>query len=162
MTTTGVVRVAITIRLSALLLIIGHSVAFAQSEDEEAAKFLVESFLTALGDGNLEALPDMFVSDANIRTARLRDGSWVTSTMTFEEWMTSLRERTTWNPYSEPVSEYTIHVEDSMMAFVRADAIVVRDNKPRSHNIDYFTLVREDGVWKFLSASYVARPITPQ
>ena len=73
--------------------------------------------------------------------------------------MSSLRARTTWERFKEPVSEYTIHVENSMMAFVRADATVIRDGQPRSHNIDYFTLVREDGEWKFLSASYVARPI---
>jgi len=46
-----------------------------------------------------------------------------------------------------------------MMAFVRADATVIRDGQARSRNIDYFTLVREDGAWKFLSASYVAKPI---
>jgi hypothetical protein len=46
-----------------------------------------------------------------------------------------------------------------MMAFVRADATLIREGRARSRNIDYFTLVREDGVWKFLSASYVAKPI---
>jgi len=45
------------------------------------------------------------------------------------------------------------------MAFVRADATLIRDGQARSHNIDYFTLVREDSAWKFLSASCVAKPI---
>ena len=143
------------------MLIIGQSATAAESDDERAARTLVESFLTAVGDGNLDALPDMFVSDANIGTASLRAGTWITSTMTFDEWMASLRERTEWNRFSEPVSEYTIHVEDSVMAFVRADATLVMDGQPRSRNIDYFTLVRENGAWKFLSASYVARPIGP-
>jgi hypothetical protein len=157
--TWGVARVALAMVLSTLLLIIGQSSALAQSEDEEAAKGLVESFLIAVGDGDLDALPDMFVSDANIGTASLRDGSWVASTMTIEEWLTSLRKRTTWTRFREPVSEFTIHVEDSRMAFVRADATVFVDDQASSHNIDYFTLVREDGAWKFLSASYVAKPI---
>lgn len=45
------------------------------------------------------------------------------------------------------------------MAFVRANATVFVDDQARSHNIDYFTLVREDGAWKILSASYVAKSI---
>ena len=47
------------------------------------------------------------------------------------------------------------------MAFVRADATVIVDDQVRSHNIDYFTLVRDGGTWKFLSASYVAKPVSP-
>ena len=155
-------RSGVVIVISACFLIFEPIDASAQSEDEEALKNLVESFLTAVGDGNLDLLPDMFVPDANIGTAGMRDGSWVTSTMTFDEWMSSLRARTTWNRFREPVSEYTIHVEDSMMAFVRADATLIRDGQARSRNIDYFTIVRDDGVWRFLSASYVAKPIASE
>lgn len=152
-------RGMITVVVAALMLIIGPSGASAQSGDEAAVKQLVESFLTALGEGNLDVIPDMFVSDAVIGAARMNDGTWVSSTMSFGEWMSSLRARTTWNRFREPVSEYTIHIEDSMMAFVRADATLIRDGEVRSRNIDYFTLVREDGAWRFLSASYVATPI---
>ena len=157
-----VVRGAASIAVAAFLLIIQPPNAPAQSEDEEAVRLHVERFLAALGEGDLDAVPGMFVAEANIGTAVLRDGSWVTSTTTFEKWMSSLRELTTWNRFSEPVSEYTIHVEESTMAFVRADATVFRDGRARSHNIDYFTLVRADGEWKFLSASYVARPIASE
>jgi ketosteroid isomerase-like protein len=149
----------VTLVVFAFFLILEPSDASAQSDDEEAVKNHVENFLAALGDGNLDAIPQMFVPDANIGTARMHNGSWITSTKTFAEWMASLRKRTSWNRYSEPVSEYTVHVEDSMMAFVRADATIVSDGHARSRNIDYFTLVREDGVWKFLSASYVAKPV---
>ena len=154
-----IARIAfLTMRVSVLLLI-GLSSALAQSEDEDAARRLVLSFLVAVGDGRLDALPGMFVSNANIGTASLRDGSWVASTMTFDEWLAGLRERKTWARFREEVSQFTIHVEDSRMAFVRADATVFVDDQARSHNIDYFTLVREDGTYKFLSASYVARPV---
>ena len=98
-------------------------------------------------------------ANANIGTASLRDGSWVTSTATFDEWLESLRAGVPWTRFREPVSEFTIHVEDSRMAFVRADATVFVDDQARSHNVDYFMLVREDDAWKFLSASYVAKPI---
>ena len=156
------VRGAVAIVVAALLLVIDPPDAAAESKDEQAVKHVVESFLTALGDGNLDVIPNMFVPDANIGTVGMRDGAWITSTMTFEEWMSSLRERTTWSRFREPVAKYTIHIEDSMMAFVRADATLIRDGQARSHNIDYFTLVRQDGAWKFLSASYVAKPIAPE
>ena len=152
----------VTVVVAALLLVCEPPAVMAQSDDETAVKKVVESFLTELGDGNLDALPAMFVANANIGTASFRDGSLVTSTMTFADWMTSLRERETWNRFTEPVSEYTVHVEDSLMAFVRADATIISGGLARSRNIDYFTLVREDGVWKILSASYVAKPIEPE
>lgn len=155
-------RGMVAIFLVAVVLVFNPPSVSAQNEDEEAVKNLVERFLGALGDGNLDVLPNMFVPDANIGTVRTSDGSWVTSTMTFEDWISSLRARTTWSHFKEPVSEYTIHIEDSMMAFVRADATLIKDGQARSRNIDYFTLVREDGAWKFLSASYIAKPIDSQ
>ena len=157
--TWGVARVAISLMLFSLLLAIGPSGALARSGDEDAARGLVESFLVAVGEGDLDALPGMFVARANIGTASLRDGSWVTSTMTLDEWLATLRGRTTWIRFRELVSEFTVHVEDSRMAFVRADATVFVEGQARSHNIDYFTLVRVDDTWKFLSASYVAKPV---
>lgn len=155
----GNARVAVVLVLFASWSIIEQSSALAQGEDEAAVKGIVESFLTAVGDGDLDALPEMFVSSANIGTASLRNGEWIASTMTFDEWLTSLRKRATWTRFREPVSQFTVHVEDSRMAFVRADATVFVDDEARSRNVDYFTLVREDGTWKFLSASYVAKPI---
>jgi len=145
--------------LSMLLIALVAVSAVAQAGDEEAVEAAVERFLAALGDGDLDAVPDMFVSSANIGTASLRDGQWVSSTLTFADWIEKMRQRGTWRRFREPVSEFTIHVEDGRMAFVRADATVVVEDRAVSHNIDYFTLVREDGAWKFLSASYVARPI---
>jgi hypothetical protein len=137
------------------------SSAWGQSDGEQDVKDLVDRFLLAVGDGNLDALPAMFVSKANIGTASRRNGKWVTSTKTFEEWLIEMKAKTNWTRFREPVAEFTVHIEDGQMAFVRADATVIVDDQVRSHNIDYFTLVREDGAWKFLSASYVANPVSP-
>jgi len=150
--------------ISAMLISVAFFVvltsAWGQSDDEQAVTDLVSSFLVALGEGDLDAIPEMFVSNANIGTASLREGKWVASTRTFEEWFGQLKARTTWTRFREPVTKFTVHIEDGQMAFVRADATVIVDDVARSHNIDYFTLVREEGSWKFLSASYVAKPIT--
>jgi len=143
--------------IAAFLVVL--SSAWGESDDEQVVKDLVDQFLIALGEGDLDAVPAMFVSNANIGTASLRDGKWVTSTKTFEEWFSELKAQTTWTRFREPVTEFTVHIEDGQMAFVRADATFIVDDVARSHNIDYFTLVREEDSWKFLSASYVAKPI---
>jgi len=154
--TTRPVILAIAVSVAFFVVL---SSAWGQSDDEQTAKDLVSSFLIALGEGDLDAIPEMFVSNANIGTVSLREGKWVASTKTFEEWFGELKVRTTWTRFREPVTKFTVHIEDDQMAFVRADATVIVDDVARSHNIDYFTLVREEGSWKFLSASYVAKPI---
>ncbi len=131
-------------------------------EDEELVKAAVEQFLLAIGNRDLEALPPMFTENANIGVARFRDGEWIAKTYTFEEFHSMLKSRINSAKYQEPVSEYTVHVERGALAFVRADATLIRDGQPRSNNIDYFTLLKDKGTWKFLSASYVSTPIIHQ
>jgi hypothetical protein len=135
------------------------SSAWGESDDEQVVKDVVDQFLITLGDGDLDALPAMFVSNANIGSASLREGKWVASTKTFEEWFGELKAEKTWTRFQEPVTEFTVHIEAGQMAFVRADATFIVDDLALSHNIDYFTLVRDGGAWKFLSASYVAQPV---
>lgn len=129
------------------------------NDDERAVIDVVERFLRAAGRYELDSLPVLFTPDANIGAASLRDGKWVTSTLTFEEWHASLRVRTNPRPYTEPVSEFTVHVDNGQLAFVRADATLMRDGQAQSHNVDYFTLIRHDGTWKILSGSYTSVPI---
>jgi hypothetical protein len=68
-------------------------------------------------------VPRKLAPDASIGAASLRDGEWLISTLTFEEWHASLR------------------------------------GQAQSHNIDYFTLIRHDNLWKMLSGSYTSVPI---
>lgn len=139
----------------------GESSASPVASDEEAVKAAVESFLLAIGSYDLEALPPMFTANANIGVAGFREGQWVAMTYTFDEFHSMLKSRTNPSRYQEHVSQFTVHVERGALAFVRADATLIRDGQARSHNIDYFTLLKDRGVWKFLSASYVATPIVP-
>jgi ketosteroid isomerase-like protein len=124
--------------------------------EEDAVKAAVDSFLVAIGNYDLEALRPMFVSNANIGSVRLSEGTWQTTTYSFEEFYSRLQSRPNPVKYQEPVSHYTVHVERGGLAFVRADATLMRDGQARSNNIDYFILVKDDGIWRFLSASYVA------
>ncbi|WP_373520087.1 alpha/beta hydrolase-fold protein [Aquiflexum sp.] len=125
--------------------------------DEAAVKKLVESFLTAVGNGDLEAIEPMFLARATIGGASFREGKWNTFTTTIEDYLASKTENH--SPFTEPVSNYTIHISEGQLAFVRADAILYREGKAQSHNMDYFTLLKEGGTWKFLSAAYTAKPI---
>ena len=130
--------------------------------DEAAVEAAVETFLLAIGNRDLEALPPMFLANANIGVARIRGGESVATTYTFEEFHAMLKSKSNSSKYQEPVSHFTVHVERGALAFVRADATLIVDGQPRSHNIDYFTLLKDNGVWKFLSASYVSTPINRQ
>ncbi len=124
--------------------------------DEEAVKAAVTHFLTAIGNHDLDALPPMFTDNANIGSVRFREGQWVTKTYTFEEFYSRLKAQENPARYQEPVSHFTVHVENGGLAFVRAKATLIRDNQARLNNIDYFTLMKVGEEWRFLSASYVA------
>ncbi len=126
-------------------------------ESEKAAVInLVEQFLTAAGNYDLDAMPEMFSEKANIGGASLRDGKWNTYTMTIQEFLERLKSRSNPTKYTEPVSNFTIHMEKGMLAFVKADAILKVNGEPKTYNFDYFTLIKEDGNWKILNGSYVS------
>jgi hypothetical protein len=127
--------------------------------DKAAVKILVERFLTAAGNYDVDLMPEMFSEKANIGGASLRNGQWNTFTMTIAEFMELLKSRDNPTKYTEPVSNYTILMESGMLAFVKADAVLIRNGKPQSNNFDYFTLIKENGEWKILNGSYVSIPI---
>ena len=127
--------------------------------DKTAVKNLVERFLAAAGNYDLDSMPEMFSEKANIGGASLRNGQWNTFTMTFDEFLELLKSRKEPTKYTEPVSKYTIHIDGGMLAFVKADAILIKSGKPQANNFDYFTLIKENGIWKILNGSYVSIPI---
>ena len=127
------------------------------TESEKAAVInLVEQFLSAVGDYDIEAVKTMFSDKANIYGASLRDGKWITRTYTIQEFLERLQSYDNPTKYTEPVSEFTVHMEMGMLAFVRADAIFTIHGEARNNNLDYFTLIKEEGTWKILNGSYVS------
>ena len=127
--------------------------------DRSAVKTLIERFLTSIGNYDLDLLPEMFSENANIGSASYRNGQWNTFTMTFNEFLELLKSRSDPTKYTEPVSKFTIHIDGGMLAFVKADAVLIKNGKPQSNNFDYFTLLKENGEWKILNGSYVSIPI---
>ena len=127
--------------------------------DKVAVKNLIERFLKAAGNYDVDAMPEMFSEKANIGGVYFSDEKWNTFTMTFAEFSELLKSRSNPTKYTAPVSEYTIYIEKGMLAFVKADAILKVDGEPKANNFDYFTLIKEDGNWKILNGSYVSVPI---
>ena len=127
--------------------------------DEVAVKNLVEQFLITAGSYDLETMPKLFTENANIGGASYKNGQWTTFTMTFTEFLESLKSRQNPTGYNEPVSKFTVHIDGGMLAFVKADAVLIKNEKPLSNNFDYFTLLKVNGEWKILNGSYVSIPI---
>jgi len=127
--------------------------------DKAAVKMVVEGFLTAAGNYDIDAMPSMFSEHANIGGATFKNGEWNSFTMTLDEFLEVLRSTDNPTKYTEPVSKYTVHLSEGMLAFVKADAILSVDGKPKTYNFDYFTLIKLNGVWKILNGSYVAVPV---
>lgn len=152
----GILLITITF---SLLTSTQHSETLSLESDKVAVKTLIERFLTSIGNYELDALPEMFSEKANIGGASFRDGQWKTFTMTFAEFLELLKSTSNPTKYTEPVSKFTIYVDGGMLAFVKADATLIKGGKPMSNNFDYFTLIKEGGVWKILNGSYVSIPI---
>lgn len=130
-----------------------------KAEDEQALKEVVEKFLTAAGNHDVATLRTLFLPKANIGGYSYRETKWTSFTMTVEEWFDRISKSSNAIPYTEPVSDYTIYISEGRLAFVKADAVLHTDGHPRSHNMDFFVLMKENDQWKFLSGSYTSVPI---
>ncbi len=128
------------------------------TKQELAVKSVVDQFLIAAGNYDLVGMDSLFTENANIGGASLRDDKWVTYAVTFDEFKAMLKSVEDPVKYTEPVSDYTIHISEDRLAFVKADAQVLRDGLPPRTNYDYFTLMKIEGQWKILNGSYVSIP----
>jgi len=128
------------------------------TQDETEVIETVEHFLFAAGNYNLDEISKMMTDHANVGIAKYKDGESVITTMSIQDYFDGVKKRTP-RPFFEPVKEYTIHLNDDRLAFVRADATLYSYGVPQSHNMDYFTLMKDGYAWKFLSLSYSATPI---
>ena len=135
--------------------------ALAQSDDERAVRAAVERFLDVLGSRRLDELPGLFAPKATMVVVRQRDGQWTHTTSTVDEFLATLKAQTTPTVFREPLTGVSVHVEDGHLAFLRADFTVVIDGTVRSHGVDYFTLVKDGGAWKLLTAAYTSKSGPP-
>jgi len=130
--------------------------------EKSEVKEIVERFLKAAGNYDVDSMPILFSEKANIGGASFKNGEWNSFTMSIAEFLKLLRSQSNPKKYTEPVTKYTIYMDGGMLAFVKADAVLIRNGNAQSNNFDYFTLIKEEGHWKILNGSYVSIPIVEQ
>ena len=121
--------------------------------EEQEIKALVEKLLMLVGNSDFQALDSIISDKANLASAIIRDGVSKNSVITIGEYFESQKNRER-KPFYEPVNEYKILVNKGQIAFVWADATLHSYGVPRTNNIDNFTLIKEDGKWKFINISF--------
>jgi imidazolonepropionase-like amidohydrolase len=129
-----------------------------RSAAEQAIVDVVESFLLHLGDHQYEAVEKDFAPKGLVVVTRQRDGQWVNSYQTAEEWLAGLRRNPNPTTFREPLTNLHVTIDSDQLAFVRADFQIMRDGRPVSHGVDQFTLVRELSGWKITVVAYTSLP----
>lgn len=114
---------------------------------------LVEKLLFAVGNSDFQTLDSIISDKANLASAIVRDGVSENAVITIGEYFESQKNRER-KPFYEPVQEYKILINQGQIAFVWADATLYKYGVPRTNNIDNFTLIKEDGEWKFVNISF--------
>jgi hypothetical protein len=135
--------------------------AFAQTtppDDKAAVQSVAERFLADLGGRRLEALPTYVLPTAAIARTRLREGKWVTSMQTLEEFLAPLRAQATATTFSEPLSNVSVNVESGHLAYLRADFAVVVGGQVRSRGVDYFVMLKDGDSWKIAFIADTSAP----
>jgi len=121
--------------------------------EEKELIALVEKLLFAVGNSDFQTLESIVSDKANLGSAIVRDGVSKNSVITISEYFESQKNRER-KPFHEPVNEYKILINKGQIAFVWADATLHSYGVPRTNNIDNFTLIKEDGEWKFINISF--------
>jgi hypothetical protein len=146
----------------AALNTIGQNVnqtAIIQETDEAAVKAAVESFLSALGNGELEKVKAMLLPNANIASIHISDGKSKIFTIPADQFIS---QREGGRKFKEPVMQFAVNISQGMLAFVRADATVYYGDVADHQTNDFFILMKDNGVWKILSGSYTNQPLTKE
>jgi len=111
--------------------------------------------LFAVGNSDFQTLDSIISDKANLGSAIVRDGVSKNSVITIGEYFEIQKNRDRERkPFYEPVKEYKILINKGQIAFVWADARLHKYGVPRTNNIDNFTLMKEDGEWKFINISF--------
>ena len=131
------------------------------TQEEAEIKAAVDNLLIAAGNYDLEALDKVVFDNTNLGISSLKEGGWSSSVITIDEYFEDVKNRIPL-PYCEIISDYDILVSESQMAFVRGDAIVHRFGIPQTSEINHFTLLKENGIWKFLNVSFTVNPIAEE
>jgi ketosteroid isomerase-like protein len=128
------------------------------AKEKAAVRQLVEEFLVKLGNRDLAGVRAAMTPKALMVVVRQRDGAFVNSFQTGEEWLAQLEKNTNAAKFEEPLTNVHVTVDSGRLGYLRADFTVVRDGKVMSSGVDHFTLVKEPDGWKIAAAAYTSLP----
>tara|TARA_B110000305_G_C19239519_1_gene539187 strand:+ start:1 stop:921 length:921 start_codon:yes stop_codon:yes gene_type:complete len=128
------------------------------NSEEQEIKAIVEKLLMLAGNSDFQGLDSIVSDKANLGSAIIQDGVSENSVITIGEYFEAQKNRER-KPFYEPVNEYKILINKGQVAFVWADATLHSYGVPRTNNIDNFTLIKEDGEWKFINISFTNTPL---
>jgi len=126
------------------------------ASEKKAVQDAVETFLLHLGDHQFDAVAADLAAKALVVVTRQRDGQWVNSYQTGEEWIAALKRNPNPTTFREPIANVQVTIDSGRLAYVRADFQVMRDNQAQSKGVDQFTLVREPAGWKIAVVAYTS------
>jgi hypothetical protein len=130
-----------------------------RSPADAEVRLAVERFLVAAGHQDADAMAALFAPGSSIASAELRKGHWVTESQSFDAWLWAVRAAQE-AEYVESIAKFSASVDDGQLAFVRIETDVSQGGVIQAHNVDYFTLLRDNkGVWKFVNGSYTSKPV---
>lgn len=129
--------------------------------EEEEIKDAIEKLLIAAGNYNLEDLNDMVLENANLGISSFMDGDWSNTVLTIDAYIDNVKKRNPL-PYCEIVSDYNIIISEGQLAIVKAEAVVHRYGIPLTREINHFTMLKENGNWKFLNISFTVNQIAKE
>ena len=132
------------------------------TNDQQAVRQKVEEFLTKLGNRDVAGVRATMTPKALMVVVRQREGSFVNSIQTGEEWLAQLEKTPNAPKFEEPLTNVQVTVDSGHLGYLRADFTVVRDGKVLSSGVDQFTLVREPDGWKIVAAAYTSLPASGQ
>jgi hypothetical protein len=121
--------------------------------DEEEIKAAIEKLLFAAGNYNIEDLDEMISDKAMLGISSLKEGSWTNSEISVNEFFASVKERER-SPYREIPTDFDIIITQGKIALARADCILYSWGIPQTREINHFTMMKENDVWKFLNISW--------
>jgi hypothetical protein len=146
------------ILIASSLLVALVSPALAQPADKKAVQDTVERFLLQLGDKEYDKVAAALAPKALVVITRQRDGEWVNSYQTGDEWVAAMKKNPNPSTFREPLSNVAVTIDSGRLAYLRADFQIIRDGSAQSHGVDHFTLVRDGDAWKVAVLAFTSLP----
>ena len=147
-----------TLLIAGSMIVALASPASAQTADKKAVQDTVERFLLQLGDKEYDKAAAALAPKALIVITRQRDGEWMNSYQTGDEWVAAMKKNPNPSTFREPLSNVAVTIDSGRLAYLRADFQIIRDGSAQSHGVDHFTLVRDGDASKVAVLAFTSLP----